>query len=94
MCIDNSLNGALVRGKIVLCDGYYPSERVGFASGAAGVIFSSTLPLVAADVFALPAMHISANDGQSVYNYLKSTRYKIFYQHIKIIHKCYKILLN
>ncbi|KAL9316301.1 hypothetical protein ACSQ67_017302 [Phaseolus vulgaris] len=73
MCIDNSLNGALVRGKIVLCDGYYPSERVGFASGAAGVIFSSTLPLVAADVFALPAMHISANDGQSVYNYLKST---------------------
>ncbi|XP_068485531.1 cucumisin-like isoform X2 [Phaseolus vulgaris] len=73
MCIDNSLNGALVRGKIVLCDGYYPSERVGFASGAAGVIFSSTLPLVAAYVFALPAMHISANDGQSVYNYLKST---------------------
>ncbi|KAK7372432.1 hypothetical protein VNO80_05810 [Phaseolus coccineus] len=73
MCIDNSLNGALVRGKIVLCDGYYPSARVGFASGAAGVIFSSTLPLVAADVFALPAIHTSARDGNSVYNYLKST---------------------
>jgi len=72
------LNGALVRGKIVLCDGYASSVRVGFASGAAGVIFSSTLPLVVAGVFAFPAVHISSSDGQSVYNYLKSTRYKLF----------------
>ena len=81
-----------MRGKIVLCDRYNPS--VGFASGAAGVIFRSTLPLVVADVLALPAIHISEKDGNSVYNYLKSTRYKTFHQHIKIIHKCYKILLN
>ncbi|KAL9316298.1 hypothetical protein ACSQ67_017299 [Phaseolus vulgaris] len=73
LCTNNSLNGALVRGKIVLCDGYASSVRVGFASGAAGVIFSSTLPLVVAGVFAFPAVHISSSDGQSVYNYLKST---------------------
>ncbi|KAL9316296.1 hypothetical protein ACSQ67_017297 [Phaseolus vulgaris] len=71
LCKYNSLNGALVRGKIVLCDRYNPS--VGFASGAAGVIFRSTLPLVVADVLALPAIHISEKDGNSVYNYLKST---------------------
>nr|XP_007141831.1 hypothetical protein PHAVU_008G229300g [Phaseolus vulgaris]ESW13825.1 hypothetical protein PHAVU_008G229300g [Phaseolus vulgaris] len=73
LCTNNSLNGALVRGKIVLCDGYASSVRVGFASGAAGVIFRSTLPLVVAGVFALPEVHISSSDGQSVYNYLKST---------------------
>ncbi|KAK7378467.1 hypothetical protein VNO80_03909 [Phaseolus coccineus] len=73
ICIDNSLDRALVSGKIVLCDGYPPSERVGFASGAAGVIFRSTLPLVVPDIFALSAIHISESDGNSVYNYLKST---------------------
>ncbi|ESW13821.1 LOW QUALITY PROTEIN: hypothetical protein PHAVU_008G229000 [Phaseolus vulgaris] len=73
LCTNNSLNGALVRGKIVLCDGYASSVRVGFASGAAGIIFRSTLPLVVADAFALPEVHISSSDGQSVYNYLKST---------------------
>ncbi|CAJ1970957.1 unnamed protein product [Sphenostylis stenocarpa] len=72
-CRENSLNGALVSGKIVLCDGYSHSSRVGFASGAAGLIFRSTLPLVVADIFALPAVHITASDGNLVYSYIKST---------------------
>ncbi|XP_052735812.1 cucumisin isoform X1 [Vigna angularis] len=72
-CYENSLDGALVKGKIVLCDDYTPSPYVGLASGAAGLIFSSTLPLVGADVFALPAIHITASDGNSVSSYLKST---------------------
>ncbi|WVY91663.1 hypothetical protein V8G54_037177 [Vigna mungo] len=61
-CLDNSLNGALVRGKIVLCDDniYTSPSKVGFASGAAAVIFRSTSPLVVADVYALPAIHITA----------------------------------
>ena len=69
-------------GRIVLCEGYTSSFRLGFASGAAGVIFTSTSPLVVADVFALPTLHINLNDGQSVYNYLKSTRYRTFHQKI------------
>jgi len=76
-----------VRGKIVFCDGYLPPPYVGFASGAAGVIFNSVSPLLVADVHALPTIHISARDGNFVFNYLKSTRYKSFHQHIKIIHK-------
>ncbi|BAT81171.1 hypothetical protein VIGAN_03084100 [Vigna angularis var. angularis] len=72
-CRENSLDGALVKGKIVLCHGYTPSAYVGFASGAAGLIFSSTLPLVGAGVFALPAIRITASDGNSVSSYLKST---------------------
>ncbi|ESW13822.1 hypothetical protein PHAVU_008G229100 [Phaseolus vulgaris] len=72
-CEYNSLNGALVRGKIVFCDGYLPPPYVGFASGAAGVIFNSVSPLLVADVHALPTIHISARDGNFVFNYLKST---------------------
>ena len=83
ICRENSLDPALVRGKIVLCNGYSPPSLVGLASGAAGLIFLSTLPLVVADVFALPAIHISATDGKSVYSYLRSTRYKTFHHFIK-----------
>ncbi|KOM46964.1 hypothetical protein LR48_Vigan07g066800 [Vigna angularis] len=74
-CRENSLDGALVKGKIVLCDGYTPSPYVGFASGAAGLIFifPSTAPLVVAEVYALPAISITASDGNSVFSYLKST---------------------
>ena len=79
-CRGNSLDTAKVKRKIVLCDGYSSSPYVGFASGAAGLIFSSTLNLLTGEIFALPAIHISASDGSSVSSYLKSTRYKTFPQ--------------
>ncbi|WVY91659.1 hypothetical protein V8G54_037173 [Vigna mungo] len=69
-CDENSLDGALVRGKIVLCDGYTSSPYVGFASGAAGLIFTDTF---VAEVFALPVISITASDGDSVFSYMKST---------------------
>jgi len=72
------LDVALVKGKIVLCEDRPFPTFVGFVSGAAGVIISSTIPLVDAKVFALPAIHISQNDGRTVYSYLKSTRYETF----------------
>jgi len=53
------LDSAKVKGKIVLCDRYSPSPNVGFASGAAGLIFTSTLTFLTADIFALPAIHIN-----------------------------------
>jgi len=83
------LNGALVSGKIVLCDGYASPKFVEFASGAAGVIFRTAfVSSIGPDVHALPSLYISESDGKSVYNYLKTTRYKTFHQHI------YKILGN
>ncbi|WVY89670.1 hypothetical protein V8G54_035184 [Vigna mungo] len=74
-CGENSLDGALVKGKIVLCDALFTSSGVGFASGAAGLIFifPSTAPLVVAEVYALPAIRITASDGNTVFSYLKST---------------------
>ena len=72
-----------MRGKIVFCDGLSSSKYVGFASGAAGLIFNSSGPLVAAEVYALPAIRLSTSDGNSVSSYLKSTRYKTFLQSIK-----------
>jgi len=77
------LDAALVKGKIVFCEHSSSPRRVGFASGAAGVIFATTSPLDNADVFALPAIQITATDGKSVYSYLKSTRYKTFHHFIK-----------
>jgi len=79
-CDENSLDRALVRGKIVLCDDDSTSGNVGFASGAAGLIFASTPPLVFANsIFALPAIQITQSDWNFVHSYLKSTRYKTFH---------------
>jgi len=75
-----------VRGKIVLCDYddiYTYPAKVGFASGAAGLIFRTTSPLAVPDLYALPAIQISASDGNSVFSYLNSTRYTTFLQSIK-----------
>ncbi|RDX79323.1 hypothetical protein CR513_40266, partial [Mucuna pruriens] len=72
-CLENALDATLVKGKIVLCDDFpYPSI-VGLAHGAAGVIYRSNYSLADAKVFALPAVHISPNDGKLVYSYLNST---------------------
>ncbi|KAK7300772.1 hypothetical protein RJT34_11622 [Clitoria ternatea] len=71
-CYKHSLNEALARGRIVLCDGYIGSGKVGFVSGAVGAIFSSTGSLSGADVFALPAIHVNAETGNLIYSYLKS----------------------
>ncbi|XP_014503787.1 cucumisin-like [Vigna radiata var. radiata] len=78
-CYENTLDRALVKGKIVLCDAVTPSfpyfGYAGFASGAAGLIFifPSTAPLVVAVVYALPAISITASDGNTVLSYLRST---------------------
>ncbi|KAK7300779.1 hypothetical protein RJT34_11629 [Clitoria ternatea] len=72
-CYENSLDKGLARGKIVLCDGYIGPQSAGFISGAAGAIFRSISPLVVADVFALPAVHVNDQDGNNIYSYLKST---------------------
>ncbi|XP_014503001.1 cucumisin [Vigna radiata var. radiata] len=89
--LENYLDGALVKGKIVLCDGYTPSQYVGFASGAAGLIFifPSTAPLVVADIYALPAISITASDGDTVFSYLRSTS-----RDYLIYMSCHRLLSN
>ncbi|XP_027329579.1 cucumisin-like [Abrus precatorius] len=71
-CPEDSLDMALVKGKIVLCDGYRGPKSLGLASGAAGIIFRSSSSKAVAHIFALPATHLSQNDGTLVYSYIKS----------------------
>ncbi|XP_027329580.1 cucumisin-like [Abrus precatorius] len=72
-CSQNSLNKALVKGKIVLCETYRNPKNVDHASGAAGFIFGTSSPKDVANVFTVPAVHLDLNDGRLVYSYLKST---------------------
>ncbi|XP_027368501.1 cucumisin-like [Abrus precatorius] len=71
-CYPESLNGAMVRRKIVLCDGVLDPSRVGFLHGAIGVIFASTRPLVDAEIYAIPAVQLSENDGLQIRRYSQS----------------------
>ncbi|KAJ1391132.1 Peptidase S8/S53 domain [Sesbania bispinosa] len=70
-CLEGSLEQDLVKGKIVLCDG--GSSSVGLVSGAAGILFRSVAPQDVARTFALPAIHLSENDGKLIHSYINST---------------------
>ena len=41
LCVENSLDQDLVKGKVVLCDGPFGAKQFGFASGAAGIVMHS-----------------------------------------------------
>ncbi|XP_027364352.1 cucumisin-like [Abrus precatorius] len=73
LCLENSLDENLVKGKIVLCDGFQVPSSVGLVSGAAGIIFSSVTPKDVAFTFALPAILLSRKDGTLVHSYINST---------------------
>ncbi|RDY10975.1 hypothetical protein CR513_04422, partial [Mucuna pruriens] len=72
-CLENSLDEALVKGKIVLCDGFRGPRSVGLVSGAAGILLQSSYSKAVANIFALPAIRLSDNDGTLIYSYIKST---------------------
>ncbi|KAJ1389150.1 Peptidase S8/S53 domain [Sesbania bispinosa] len=73
-CLEGSLEQDLVKGKIVLCDVFRGSSSVGLVSGAAGILFRSFAPIDVARTFALPAIHLSENDGKLIHSYINSTR--------------------
>ncbi|KAI4299498.1 hypothetical protein L6164_032956 [Bauhinia variegata] len=73
ICSENSLDPALVKGKVVLCDGFTGPMKLGFASGAAGIVMHSDAIKDNAYSYALPASHINSEDGNSIYTYLTTT---------------------
>ncbi|KAJ7964591.1 Cucumisin [Quillaja saponaria] len=72
LCLENSLDQDLVKGKIVLCDGNQVAKKVAFASGAAGVIMH-TPGIRAASSFALSASLITTEDANNIYSYMTTT---------------------
>ena len=67
-----------VKGKIVLCDGRFGPQKIGFASGATGIIIKTNkTELIDEDSipFALPASVVNLRDGIE-------TRYKISFMAI------------
>ncbi|KAM7270998.1 hypothetical protein ACFE04_030212 [Oxalis oulophora] len=72
-CYANSLDAKLVKGKIVLCDGYSDGQEP-HRDGAAGVVIIDNLPKDEAFDYFFPASHIGRADGISIFKYLNSTR--------------------
>lgn len=82
MCLPGTLDPKKVKGKIVLCfRGLNSRVNKGYdvsKAGGIGMILANTIngeSDLMADPHFLPATHISAADGQSVYAYIKSTKY-------------------
>ncbi|XP_054799595.1 LOW QUALITY PROTEIN: cucumisin-like [Prosopis cineraria] len=74
-CIENSLDEAMVKGKMVVCDGY-STKLTGLASGAAGIVVPAISSKDWASQFtlALPLAVLTQNDGTHIFSYLNSTR--------------------
>ncbi|TKY53555.1 Cucumisin protein [Spatholobus suberectus] len=73
LCLQNSLDENLVKGKIVLCDGFQGTTVVGLVSGAAGILVRSLSPKDVAFTFALPAVILSRIDGNLIQSYINLT---------------------
>ncbi|KAF7816385.1 cucumisin-like [Senna tora] len=74
ICLEDSLDQNLVKGKIVLCDGFVGAKKVGFASGAAGIVMHSDGAKDTGYSFALPASYIYTQDADNIYGYMTSTK--------------------
>ncbi|XP_068493896.1 cucumisin-like isoform X4 [Phaseolus vulgaris] len=70
LCLENSLDENLVKGKIVLCDGFQGPSSLGLVSGAAGILLRSSVPKDVAFIYALPAVVIGLVDGAIIQSYI------------------------
>ncbi|XP_057439870.1 cucumisin-like [Lotus japonicus] len=73
-CSENSVDKNAVKGKIVVCEYIEEPKKVGFFSGAAGVIFGAVYPKDLAPSFALPATFLSRGNIRNVLLYMEATR--------------------
>ncbi|KAF7831008.1 cucumisin-like protein [Senna tora] len=73
LCSSNSLNAALVSGRIVLCDNPSPDQSMLLSNGVAGVVLRTNVANDWARIFALPATSLSLANGTQVLNYIRST---------------------
>ncbi|KAM7270369.1 hypothetical protein ACFE04_029583 [Oxalis oulophora] len=72
-CYANSLDAKLVKGKIVLCDGFSDGQGA-YEAGAAGVVVIDNLSKDEAFDYSFPGSHIGRADGISIFKYVNSTR--------------------
>ncbi|KAK6939316.1 Peptidase S8 propeptide/proteinase inhibitor I9 [Dillenia turbinata] len=82
-CNEGTLDKALIKGKIVLCDNddasYSPKEKLEEVkeNGGIGVILvDSMIKLVASNFGDFPMTVISSEDAMAIHSYINSTRYK------------------
>ncbi|XP_028779726.1 cucumisin-like, partial [Neltuma alba] len=75
LCSEDSLDEAMVKGKIVLCDGLSISDAAGL-SGAVGVVLPTISSKDAPSLyrFPFPLALLTLNDGTTIRSYLDSTR--------------------
>ncbi|KAA8544120.1 hypothetical protein F0562_022132 [Nyssa sinensis] len=71
LCINNSLDETLVKGKIILC-GVPTSGEQELLAGAVGSIQGGYTDVAFAQP--LPASLMGVNEGNNIYNYIRSTR--------------------
>ncbi|XP_059457639.1 cucumisin-like [Corylus avellana] len=72
-CYNNSLDQALVKGKIVLCD-IRTNGAGAFIAGAIGTVMQGQAYQDYAKSYPLPASYLRLVDGSKVYSYINSTR--------------------
>ena len=75
ICGPDSLNPALVKGKIVLCSTTYDSDisYVQEAGGVGVILYSSTEELIALVTHELPTINVGAKEGSVIREYINST---------------------
>ncbi|XP_057433220.1 cucumisin-like [Lotus japonicus] len=79
ICAENSVDTNAVKGKIVVCEEIGEPKKIGFFSGAAGVIFGGVSPKDLQPSFALPATFLRRGNIRNVLSYMEATRsYKTF----------------
>ncbi|XP_057441874.1 cucumisin-like isoform X2 [Lotus japonicus] len=73
ICSENSVDKSAVKGKIVVCEKIEEPKKIGFFSGAAGVIFGGVSPKDLPTSFALPATFLSRGNIRNVLLYMEAT---------------------
>ncbi|XP_061343550.1 cucumisin-like [Gastrolobium bilobum] len=71
ICSEKTLDKRLVKGKIVLCNGFNRTE-IGFLYGAVGIILVSTGQKDLPSTYALPATTLTLTDARLVRSYIAS----------------------
>lgn len=80
-CSANSVNGNLVKGKILVCDSVLPPSRFVNFSDAAGVIMNDGRAKDSSGSYPLPSSYLTTADGNNIKTYMSSNEYARMLQH-------------
>ncbi|XP_022759531.1 subtilisin-like protease SBT4.14 [Durio zibethinus] len=74
-CFENTLDPGKVKGRLVYCTlGQWGADSVVKGIGGIGTLVESEQDLDTAQIFMAPATVVNANDGETIENYIHSTR--------------------